>query len=111
MNPLGYRIRSDERRRGDAIDCDDVPPNLQIAFTLLFVNRGRTLMGAIEDADDYEISSKDMLDRVHQLMKLGVVELNAHEIFLPLKPRTVLDRLGAIKEQRPRSSGDRTPAV
>lgn len=111
MNPLGYRIKADGRRRNDTIDCDDVPPNLQIAFTLLFVNRGRTLAGALEDAEGFEIESKDMLDRIHQLMKLGVVELNGDEIFLPLKPRTILDRLGDIRTQRSRSSGDRAPAV
>ena len=99
MNPLDYKVRADPRRRGDSIDWGQgvARPGLQIIFTLLFVNRGRRLSGVIDDASDYEIKPMDVIKGVHKLLDLGVVELNDNVLFLPLRPRTVLDRLGSIR--------------
>ncbi len=55
MSPLDYRIVADHRRKGDMIDFDaGAVVGLQLAFTLLFVNRGRTLHGVIQDAKGYD---------------------------------------------------------
>lgn len=97
MNPLAYRIKADHRRRGDSIGLDgEQADGLQMTFSLLYVNRGRNLEGAIKDARGYEMGPKRVFDDVHKLIKLGVVELNGDALFLPLSPRTILDRLAAI---------------
>ena len=97
MNPLAYRIKADRHRRGDSIDLDgEQAAGLQMTFSLLYVNRGRSLEGAIKDARDYEMGPKRVFDDVHKLIELGVVELNGDVLFLPLSPRTILDRLAAI---------------
>ena len=97
MSPLAYRIAADPQRRGDGIDlAAGEAAGLQMTFTLLYVNRGRRLEGAISDARGYEMSPKRVFDDVHRLLELGLVELNGDVLFLPLRPRTILDRLAAI---------------
>ena len=117
MNPLGYRIRVDPLRVTASLSQvfdspNHYPYHLDIAYSLLFVNRGRTLENAFEDARAADIVMRPFLDQVYELIKMGLVELDddSREVFLPLRPRGLLDRLAGIKKQRSRSSADRTPA-
>ncbi len=44
------------------------------------------------------MSNKRVLDDVHKLIELGLVELNGDVLFLPLKPRSILDRRSSIRK-------------
>lgn len=97
MNPFEYRITADHRRKGDSLDYDgEAVADLQFTFTMLFVNRGRSLWRAAQDAEQYETRPNVFLQRVERLMSLGLVELNGDTIFLPLSPRNLLERLSDL---------------
>jgi len=99
VSPFEYRIVSDPARKGDALECHGKDAvGLQSTFSMLYINRGRTVWDAAQDAEDFYIAPSDFLRRVERLVKLGLVELNGDSIFLPLRPRSILDRLSAIKK-------------
>lgn len=97
------KIIADPKRRSGIMNVtfrgdDDPIIGCQTVLHLLYVNRGRTLWCASEDAKHLQVDR--FMEKVHLLFKRGVIEIYDDRIYLPLHPDSedddVISRLASV---------------
>lgn len=90
MDLLEKKIVADLKRRGAIMNVDYVQDDpihgCQGVFHLLYVNRGRTLWDAMQDAE--HLQTLRFMEKLNLLFERGLVEVYDDHIYLPLHPET-----------------------
>lgn len=101
MDLMAKKIVADPKRRSAIMHFDWAEDGgnehgCQIVFHLLYVNRGRSLWDAMQDAEHALVEG--FMQKLTMLFERGLVEVYDNRIYLPLKPDVDKDAVSKLAD-------------